>query len=136
MALFGIHPYNRGFSIYWCVLVVYYGGIVALPCSSRYHSNFLLFLSTMIQTEWFVFHPVLEFVTLFYGVFLGWYGIRDIWDDTISRTVEGSDADACYKMWPCCLPRCVGIQFALLALGCQALGLYFALVSLVGNNTR
>lgn len=119
-------------------------GFALLACL-RYSPNrllmwlclaFILITAGLVFIEWFVFHPLLEFVTLFYGVFLGWYGIRDIWDDTISRTVEGSDADACYKMWPCCLPRCVGIQFALLALGCQALGLYFALVSLVGNNTR
>lgn len=102
--------------------------------------------------------------------------------DTISRTVEGSDAHACFKMWPvrvfvcvgamywwcvciayasqvicelsniallfsmhtlfsllpspvqCCLPRCVGVQFALGALLCQAAGLYFALVGLVSEN--
>ena len=58
----------------------------------------------------------------------------DIWDDTISRTVEGSDAHACFKMWPCCIPRCVGVQFALAAILCQAAGLYFALVGLVSNN--
>jgi hypothetical protein len=29
---------------------------------------------------------------------------------------------------PCCLPRCVGVQFAVLALAFQALGVYLALV--------
>jgi hypothetical protein len=43
--------------------------------------------------DWLVdLDPLIQFVTLFYGVFIGWYGIMDIWDDTISRTVEGSDA--------------------------------------------
>lgn len=58
----------------------------------------------------------------------------DIWDDTISRTVEGSDAHACFKMWPFCIPRCVGVQFGVLAIGCQALGLYIALVLLTDDN--
>lgn len=85
--------------------------------------------ATMI--EWFVFDPFLQFVTLFYGVFIGWYGIMDIWDDTISRTVEGSDAYACFQMWPCCLPRVVGVQFAVLAICCQCLGLYIAMLSMM-----
>eukprot|EP00980_Cylindrotheca_fusiformis_P001705 scaffold388_cov114-Cylindrotheca_fusiformis.AAC.14 len=78
--------------------------------------------------------PPCPFLTLFYGVFIGWYGIMDIWDDTISRTVEGSDAHACFKMWPCCLPRCVGLQFAFCAIVFQALGLYVALLSLTNDN--
>ena len=68
------------------------------------------------------------------GVFVGWYGIMDIYDDTVSRTVEQSDAYACYKMWPCCLPRLVGVQFALLAIIFQAAGLYLALVWLTDDN--
>lgn len=84
--------------------------------------------ATMI--EWYVFDPFLQFVTLFYGVFVGWYGIMDIWDDTISRTVEGSDAYACFQMWKCCLPKCVGVQFAVLAICCQCAGLYIAMLSL------
>jgi len=80
--------------------------------------------------EWFAFDPFLQFVTLFYGVFIGWYGIMDIWDDTISRTVEGSDAYACFQMWKCCLPRCVGVQFAILAIICQCAGLYIAMLSM------
>ena len=78
-----------------------------------------------------VFDPFLQFVTLFSGVFVGWYGIMDIWDDTISRTVEGSDAYACFQMWPCCLPRVVGVQFAILAICCQCLGLYIAMLSMM-----
>lgn len=64
----------------------------------------------------------------------GWYGIMDIWDDTISRTVEGSDAWACFQMWRCCMPRCVGFQFAVCAICFQVLGLYIALVSLLHDN--
>ncbi|KAL3910581.1 MAG: hypothetical protein SGILL_007638 [Bacillariaceae sp.] len=93
--------------------------------------GFFAITLTAVLIDWLVFSPVLEYVTLFYGVFIGWYGIMDIWDDTISRTVEGSDSHACFKMWPCCLPRCVGVQFMCCALVCQCLGLYFALVSLM-----
>lgn len=92
--------------------------------------GFIVITLAATLVEWLVFDPLLQFVTLFYGVFVGWYGIMDIWDDTISRTVEGSDAYACFKMWKCCLPRCVGVQFALGAIVCQCAGLYFALLSM------
>ena len=95
--------------------------------------SFTLITLGALLIDWFVFDPFIQYVTLLYGTFIGWYGIMDIWDDTISRTVEGSDAHACFQMWKCCLPRCVGVQFAILAIICQALGLYFALVSLVGE---
>lgn len=62
------------------------------------------------------------------GVFIGIFSVYDIWDDLITRTVEGSDAHACHKLIPCCLPRCVGVQFAVVALVFQGLGLYLALV--------
>jgi len=62
------------------------------------------------------------------GVFIGIFSVYDIWDDFITRTVEGSDAHACHKLIPCCLPRCVGVQFAVVALVFQGLGLYLALV--------
>mmetsp|Transcript_4678 Transcript_4678/g.11209 ORF Transcript_4678/g.11209 Transcript_4678/m.11209 type:complete len:234 (+) Transcript_4678:116-817(+) len=93
--------------------------------------GFIVITLTAILIEWLVFDPVLQFVTLFYGVFIGWYGIMDIWDDTISRTVEGSDAYACFQMWKCCLPRCVGVQFAVLAIICQCAGLYIAMLSMM-----
>lgn len=95
--------------------------------------SFTLITVAALLIDWLVFDPFIQYVTLLYGTFIGWYGIMDIWDDTISRTVEGSDAHACFVMWPCCLPRCVGVQFAVLAIICQGLGLYFALVSLVGT---
>ena len=93
--------------------------------------GFIVITLIAILIEWLVFDPVLQFVTLFYGVFIGWYGIMDIWDDTISRTVEGSDAYACFQMWKCCLPRCVGVQFAVLAIICQCAGLYIAMLSMM-----
>merc|ERR1712232_1133159 len=82
--------------------------------------GFIILTIGFLLIEWVLkVDPFIQYITLFYGVFVGWYGIRDIWDDTISRTVEGSDAHACFKLWPFCLPRCVGVQFALLAICCQ-----------------
>lgn len=68
---------------------------------------------------------------LFYGVFFGYYAVRDIWDDTVKETRDGSDAVACNKLISCCLPRCVGIQFMLMAILFQILGIYLAIVWLV-----
>jgi hypothetical protein len=48
--------------------------------------------------------------------------------DLIRRTADGSDAVACSKVCPCCLPKCVGVQFWLIAVTFQVLGLYLALV--------
>lgn len=87
-----------------------------------------------IFIEWFVFDPVLPYVTLFYGVFVGFYSVRDIYDDLVTRTAEGSDAQACHKLIPCCLPRCVGVQFWVLAFIFQVVGIYLALVWLVSTD--
>lgn len=83
--------------------------------------------------DWFVFTPLIEFVVLYYGVFIGFYSVRDIYDDLVVRTAEGSDAQACYKLIPCCLPRCVGVQWGLIAIFFQALGLYIALAWLAST---
>jgi hypothetical protein len=81
-----------------------------------------------ILIEWLVFDPFLEYLTLFYAVFIGFYSVRDIYDDLIVRTAEGSDAVACSQLIPCCAPKCVGVQFFLVAFAFQVLGLYLALV--------
>ena len=84
--------------------------------------------------EYLVFDPFLEYVTLFYGVYIGFFSVRDIYDDLITRTAEGSDAVACSQLIPCCHPRCVGAQFWIVAFSFQVLGLYLALVWRVSNN--
>lgn len=35
-----------------------------------------------ILIDWLLVTPFLQYITLFYGVFLGYYACRDIWDDT------------------------------------------------------
>lgn len=81
-----------------------------------------------ILIDWLVFDPMVQYVVLYYGVFIGSFSVYDIYDDLITRTVEGSDAHACHQLIPCCLPRCVGLQWAIVAIAFQALGLYLALV--------
>lgn len=81
-----------------------------------------------ILIEWFAFSPFLEYVTLWYGVFIGYFSVLDIYDDLITRTAEGSDAVACSQLIPCCRPRCVGVQFWIVAVAFNVIGLYLALV--------
>ncbi|KAI2513828.1 hypothetical protein MHU86_611 [Fragilaria crotonensis] len=111
--------------------------VIAMLISLRFSPNgmlvgltlgFSLFTLLFIFLDWFVFDPLLQYVTLYYGVFIGSFSVYDIYDDLITRTVEGSDAHACHKLIPCCFPRCVGVQFAVLALFFQGLGVYLALV--------
>lgn len=35
-----------------------------------------------VLVDWLLFDPFLQYFTLFYGVFFGYYAVRDIWDDT------------------------------------------------------
>eukprot|EP00669_Euglena_mutabilis_P012242 TRINITY_DN6875_c0_g1_i1.p1 TRINITY_DN6875_c0_g1~~TRINITY_DN6875_c0_g1_i1.p1 ORF type:complete len:237 (-),score=42.49 TRINITY_DN6875_c0_g1_i1:48-758(-) len=86
-----------------------------------------------ILIEWLVFTPFLGFVTLYYGVFIGAFAIYDIYDDLITRTVEGSDAHACHQSCPCCLPRLVGLTWGLIAIGMLAAGVYLSLVWIEGT---
>lgn len=48
--------------------------------------------------------------------------------DTVKRTVTESDAYACYEEYPCCLPRCVGVQWLIISILFQWLGIWLALV--------
>mmetsp|Transcript_32126 Transcript_32126/g.91115 ORF Transcript_32126/g.91115 Transcript_32126/m.91115 type:complete len:253 (-) Transcript_32126:276-1034(-) len=72
--------------------------------------------------------PFLCFVVLYYGTFIGSFGVYDIYDDTISRSVEGSDSMACHELYPLCHPRCVGVMWALMAIIFMGTGVYFALL--------
>jgi len=89
-----------------------------------------IFTSIFIFLEWRVFSPILNFVVLFYGAFIGIHAIFDTYTDTIRRTVLRSDAYACYEQCPCCLPRCVGVQWAILNIVLQLTGIWIAMVQL------
>lgn len=67
---------------------------------------------------------------MFYGVFVGIHAIFDTYTDTVRRTVLRSDAYACYEECRCCLPRCVGVQWATLNVLLQILGVWIAMVQL------
>lgn len=75
--------------------------------------------------------PLLQFLILYYGVTIGMFAIADIHEDTVVREVKGSDAHACStEVWPCCAPRCVGIQWAILAIVFQLIGIWVAMVEM------
>jgi hypothetical protein len=44
--------------------------------------GFSIFTIGIILIDLFVIDPFLQYFTLFYGVFFGYYAICDIWDDT------------------------------------------------------
>lgn len=110
--------------------------------STRYKPNKIVVMISLlfsalnlgaIFVDWFIFSPVIEFYALFFGVFIGFYSVKDIYDDLVTRTAEGSDAVACHQALPCCLPRCVGVQFWIVAFAFQGIGLYLALVWMWSN---
>ena len=113
------------------------GFIITLLVALCYSPNtFTIYLNvgyailTLIFTliEWYVYTPILAFIVLLYGVFIGVYAIADIYNDLIYRTVQGSDAYALYEEFPCCLPKCVGVQWLIIAIFFQFIGLWLALV--------
>ena len=116
---------------------------LALLTSLRYSPNstvvmlsvgFTVITVGAMLIDWLLFHPFIEYVVLYYGVFIGFYSVRDIYDDLVVRTAEGSDAVACYKLCPICLPRCVGVQWGMIAMAFQVIGLYLALCWLASTN--
>jgi hypothetical protein len=54
--------------------------------------GFILLTVVFIVIDQLVITPFVQYLTLFYGVFIGSFSIFDIYDDLITRTVEGSDA--------------------------------------------
>ena len=115
------------------------GFILALLVALCYSPNSLMvFLNVgyalitlvFLYVEWFWFSPILAYVILYYGVFMGIYAITDIYNDCVYRTVQGSDAYALYEEVPipCCFPKCVGLQWLFIAIGFQCIGIWMALV--------
>jgi Peptidase M50B-like len=116
---------------------VFTAALLAALCYSPNQTMVLLNLGYavlmifFIVIEWFVYSPILQFVILFLGVFVGINAIADIHSDTILRNVEGSDSHACSaEVCPCCHPRCVGLQWITLAIFFQLFGIWIALVQM------
>jgi hypothetical protein len=87
--------------------------------------------SAVILVEWKYYTPIVQFLILFYGVLTGMFAVSDIYDDTIIRTVQGSDAYACsHEVCRCCAPRAIGVQWIILAVFFQIFGIWIALVEM------
>jgi hypothetical protein len=41
--------------------------------------SFIVITLGVLLLDWFVFDPLIQYLTLLYGTFIGWYGIMDIW---------------------------------------------------------
>jgi len=90
--------------------------------------GFCVLTAGFVLMDRLFFHPLLQYLTLFYGVFIGSFSVYDIYDDISTRPVERSDVHALVRLVPSCSPGFVGLLFAFSALGFQALGVYLALV--------
>ena len=92
---------------------------------------YIIITSMAVLIEYYVYTPMLQFVILFYGVFCGIFAVADIQHGTVEREIEGSDAYACHKeVWPCCAPRCIGLQWVCIAIVFQLMGIWIALVEM------
>jgi Peptidase M50B-like len=117
--------------------IVFSMSLVVALCYNPNRVLVYLCLAYMLLTigvtviEYRVYSPLLQFLILFYGVFVGIYAIEDIYQDTVKREVRGSDAYACHQeVCPFCLPRCVGLQWAILAIAFQLCGIWIAIVQM------
>lgn len=79
--------------------------------------------STVIMIEWYLYTPLIHYVMLYFGVFMSFISVTDIWEHTVVRASPDSDAYALYEDYngcPCCFPRCVGFTWLISALLFQA----------------
>jgi hypothetical protein len=114
------------------------GLIAALLLSLCYSPNrvlvmlnlfYVVLLAALIYVEWKVFTPVLAYITLLFGVFVGTYAGLDIWGHLIIRSNPKSDAYAMYEeSGKCCPPRCIACFWLFLAILMQFIGLYLGLI--------
>jgi|Transcript_3656 hypothetical protein len=116
------------------------GLVLALLISLCYSPNrtmvylnlcYAVFTLAFIFVEWFAFTPILAFVTLLYGVFLGTYAVADIFSHLIMHTSRRSDAYHMYQetgRCACCQPKCIGVQWMIWAILFQLTGIWFALI--------
>lgn len=92
---------------------------------------YILTLSLFIYLEWFVFSPLLTYVILYFGVYLGFYAITDILDHQVARSPVGSDAYHLYlESGRCCPPRCIGTWWLINSIAMQIIGALVAIMQL------
>jgi Peptidase M50B-like len=93
--------------------------------------GYAIFTSLFIYVEWKLYSPIIQFLILFYGVVTSSFALSDIYNDTILRSVQGSDAYACsQEVSICCSPRFVGLQWAMWAILIQIFGVWIAIVEM------
>ena len=93
------------------------------------NSTYAILLLGVVAVEWFWFTPILQYVILLFGVFLGVFAISDIFNHLILRSQQGSDSYTLYEeSGRCCPPRCVGLWWLFLAIVIKLTGLYLALI--------
>ena len=112
--------------------------MVALLVSLGYSPNrtlvllnlfYVVLLAVLVYLEYRVFSPLLTYVILLFGVFVGTYAIVDIFHHLILGSNPRSDAYAAYEeSGRCCPPRAIGVWWLILAIGMQLIGLYLALI--------
>lgn len=112
--------------------------MVALLATLCYSPNRVLIIlcifyeilaAVLIYIEWKVYNPVLPYVTLFVGVFLGVCACQDITRHLILRSHPGSDAYSLYEeSGRCCPPRCIGCWWLFWAIVMQLAGIWIALI--------
>ena len=91
--------------------------------------TYTLILAIVLVVEWCYFSPIIQYVTLLFGVYLGMFAIMDIFSHLIVRSNPESDAYTIYEeSGRCCPPRLVGTWWLLLAIVMQLSGLYVALI--------
>lgn len=92
---------------------------------------YILLLSVFISLEWFIFSPLLPFVILYFGVYLGYFAITDIADHLLLQSTVDSDAYHLYiESGKCCPPRCIGFWWLVNAILMQTLGALVAIMQL------
>jgi hypothetical protein len=73
--------------------------------------------SAFLWIEWYIYSPLIQYVILFYGVFMSFIAIVDIFGHTVAKSSPGSDAYSLYEEYGgCCFPRCVGFTWFICAL--------------------
>lgn len=116
------------------------GFTISLLVALCYSPNTLLVVICLVYTcinvligvvEYYVYSPILQYLVLYYGVTVGMYAIIDIHDDTVFAAIQGSDAHACNdQVWPCCHPQTIGLQWAIMAIGFQMIGIWVSLLQM------
>lgn len=101
---------------------------------------FIIGTAAAIFIDWFLWNPILVFVTLYYGISIGTYAVySDLRRNNILKPGEsrgcifkcklnGTDAKACHDAVPCCLTRCAALLFIWTSIFMQIFGVYLALV--------